>query len=155
MSLLLLSLNPRVAGYLLQGGRRRGLEEEGGQHDQDKQKAARDAAGMQAGVWSPGPCVPGPVKPCKAQSLAKAHTAFFSPQGLRQAGKQTGHLGEAQTPRREGEASGGEKPSSGSPQGQNNWLIESIRPTHWSSQWGRNQNPSQIYYLAVCHQAKI
>lgn len=104
MFLLLLSLNPRVAGYLLQGGRRRGLEEEGGQHGQDKQNGARDAAGMQAGVCSPRALCP---RSCKAQSVAKTHTAFFSPQGLRQAGKQTGHLGEAQTPRREGEASGG------------------------------------------------
>lgn len=88
---------------------------------------------------SPGPRAPGHVK---TWSLAEAQAAF-SPQGPRQADKQTQTNTNLGKPKYTGERGRPpeQKPSSGSPQGQNSWLIESTGQHIGQAAGERNWKP--------------
>lgn len=134
MLLLLLSLILRVAGYFLWRERQRGLEGEGGQHLLGQIERGRRYGGcftscageipLQAGVCFPRATC---SRPCENLESGKGPCCLLQPSAP-QTGRQTNMTpGGSPNTQERGEGLPEQKPSSGSPQGQNNLLIESTR----------------------------
>ena len=107
---------------------------------------------VQAGVRFPRATCP---RPCKNLESGRGPGCLqpSGPQTGRQTNTHKHKPGGSPNTREKGEGLLEQKPSSGSPQGQNSLLIESTGQYFGQAAGERNRNPSQIYYLAICHQA--